>query len=1004
MHAYRLAAALILCICTTLAAAAPWRSVSEATFVHPLSDASPIDGPVIAVEQDGAGFVWFIAGWRLWRWDGHELQPARLPANAPESAGGEMYGLAPDGKGGLWVGGTRALFRAAAGTLDLERVPVPPAPSLSMQRIAVASGNVLIVAGDRAVHRLDIAANRVEPIAIPADTRVHALLVDREATLWIGTGRGLYSMPVAGTQSPRLVAAPFAEARIAALHESADGALWVGTSTAGAFMRPRRGEFRRIDVEPGQEAPWIFTITEARPGVVWLGSFGRGIYEVEASSGAVLRHHRNNRLLPSSLSDDNVWTMRRDNQGIVWVGTGRTLGLHDSRSGRVLEIPGDIGRPNGLSRAAAYALLPVGKELWVGTAGGIERLDSERGHLGRISFAEASRGEADPVEVLFDDGDRGIVASTSFLTWRLRPGQPPRLLEIPNRDKGAFTSAYARFDGALWLGGTDGLWRMPDGGGAPVNVLANAGQRRVASLLVDGDTLWIGSWLGLLRMTANGEPERVSHPRLDTQYVSALRRSPSGDLWMGTTGAGVFVLDRKGTWKIIDESQGLQSLIVADIRFDAAGVAWISTQRGIASVDPKTLQVVPVVFGKGAVATPYRRGSSTALDGGLFAFGGRRGITLIDTQYVDPTPPATPMALTRMEDGGRNMSFEFAALDYLRPETIRYRYRLRGDSEGWQMVDARRRVATFTRLPPGAYTFEAQYTRDGITWSTPPLEHRFEIPAAWHENAAVRAAGLVLLAFLLFILHGLRTRVLEARAARLEKAVADRTADLETANAQLAVQAKELEQASLTDALTGLRNRRFIDQNIGADLSLLHRRRKERPDGHDADFIVVLVDIDRFKQINDQYGHPAGDAVLAEMANRLRDLFRETDYLVRWGGEEFLVLVRFTDRARCDEIAERVRTAVGNEPFDIGLREKLKVTCSTGVAVYPLLPSDPFAFTWGHTLAFADAALYGAKQAGRNAWISVKGPGPAWSDPDSLALREEPALVLQRAEVARNVR
>jgi len=134
----------------------------------------------------------------------------------------------------------------------------------------------------------------------------------------------------------------------------------------------------------------------------------------------------------------------------------------------------------------------------------------------------------------------------------------------------------------------------------------------------------------------------------------------------------------------------------------------------------------------------------------------------------------------------------------------------------------------------------------------------------------------------------------------------------------------------------------------------------------------------------------------------LRELFRETDYLVRWGGEEFLILVRFTDRARCDEIAERVRLAVASEPFDVGGREKLSVTCSTGVAVYPLLPSDPFAFTWGHTLAFADAALYGAKQAGRNAWISVKGPGPSWSDSDSLALREEPARVLQHAEVAHN--
>jgi diguanylate cyclase (GGDEF)-like protein len=198
---------------------------------------------------------------------------------------------------------------------------------------------------------------------------------------------------------------------------------------------------------------------------------------------------------------------------------------------------------------------------------------------------------------------------------------------------------------------------------------------------------------------------------------------------------------------------------------------------------------------------------------------------------------------------------------------------------------------------------------------------------------------------------------------------------------------KALEEVSLTDQLTGLRNRRFFMQHVDADVAMCLRRYDEpvrlgEVPEPGRDLVFFMVDLDHFKEVNDHYGHAAGDAVLVQMQERLREVFRESDYLIRWGGEEFLVLARATHRDEAKVVAERIRSAVADRDFELPDGVRLRKTCSIGFACYPFMPSQPRLLPWTQVVELADQGLYLAKHGGRNAWAGIY-DGPI-SRPDDL--------------------
>jgi len=180
---------------------------------------------------------------------------------------------------------------------------------------------------------------------------------------------------------------------------------------------------------------------------------------------------------------------------------------------------------------------------------------------------------------------------------------------------------------------------------------------------------------------------------------------------------------------------------------------------------------------------------------------------------------------------------------------------------------------------------------------------------------------------------------------------------------------EEAQRLSMTDPLTGLLNYRSLTESL--------RREVERASRFGHTLGVLALDLDRFKTVNDSYGHLAGDAVLAECARRIRGAVREVDLTFRRSGEEFVVLLPETDAAGAAVVAERLRRAVRSTPVLVttGLRRPqaavpadipVSVTVSIGIAVYP-----DHGDTGPRVLAAADSALYAAKAAGRDGYRLV---------------------------------
>jgi len=162
-----------------------------------------------------------------------------------------------------------------------------------------------------------------------------------------------------------------------------------------------------------------------------------------------------------------------------------------------------------------------------------------------------------------------------------------------------------------------------------------------------------------------------------------------------------------------------------------------------------------------------------------------------------------------------------------------------------------------------------------------------------------------------------------------------------------------LENLSITDALTGIANRRHFEWRLSEEVE--RARRYKYP------LSALLLDLDHFKQVNDNYGHQIGDIVLQQVAQRLKSSLRRTDFLARYGGEEFVVLAPQTPAERAIILGERLRQVIAESPITVSDDLQIRITLSVGIAVFP-----DHAQNESELIGAADAALYKAKQMGRN--------------------------------------
>jgi diguanylate cyclase (GGDEF)-like protein len=959
----------------------------------------------MAMAQDSQGFLWVGTQGGLMRWDGYRF---RLYAPDPGTPGSlpdnYVTALHIDGRDQLWVGTSAGgLARYEPGTDGFSVVPLAVKGATEFNVSAIVSDGTggLWAGTGRGLMHVDGNTGHAQPLNDAAlqgqQGRVESLLRDRSGTIWVGTRHGVLRRPLSAVGfSPfalPLVEAPFPV--VTALFEDSAGTVWVGTAHHGAFTVTAGSTLARSVQESGPvnalATDTVQSIAEARDGEVWLGTTATGVVSVNTATGTTVRE-RHDGAQPTSLPNDTISCLFRDHNGLVWVGGSSTLSHYDPGQRLMSTFFGGNPTRSAIrdNSIAVVLAMPDGR-IWLALdQGGIEILDPNRGTsslIGPETSPALAKGELTAMDVAPDGSV--YLGTTGGLYHANSDGRSIRRVVFDTRSiTGRVERLY--FDGDhLWAGSDDGVWEMDlVANREPVlrqHLGGELGDPRVTVIQGGRDaTLWIGTRSGLVRLDrSTGTLTRLPVDPLDPAalpggMISSLLLDHRGRLWVGAFGRGIQVEDGEDPqghprFRRLSTRDGLPQNSVDMLLMDHNGKIWASTDDGLARIDPESMTVRAYRAEQGVGIRGYWVGAGSVAAGGELVFGGIGGITVVHPDRAAAPKLAPRLTITEARVGGqavpagallsaqplqissrdRSLLIEFSALDFADPDHQRYSYRLSDFDPDWVSTPNSRRLASYTNLPPGDYTLQVRAAGPDGQW-LPPLERAIQVQPAWYQRTGVHIAGGVVGLLLLVGLVQLRTLYLRRRQRELRRLVAERTAELERRSVELRHSQQQLEQMAYFDSLTGLPNRRMFNDEL--------RRLIARSARAQGDFALLLVDLDGFKQVNDVDGHDAGDALLVAVAERLRNLVRETDSVARLGGDEFAVLLPQSDTDGGIEATCARMIATLAQPLSLGERT-IQATASIGVAVCPLEGTTP-----DELYKSADLALYEAKRAGRNTW------------------------------------
>jgi diguanylate cyclase (GGDEF)-like protein len=283
--------------------------------------------------------------------------------------------------------------------------------------------------------------------------------------------------------------------------------------------------------------------------------------------------------------------------------------------------------------------------------------------------------------------------------------------------------------------------------------------------------------------------------------------------------------------------------------------------------------------------------------------------------------------------------------------SIVYRYRLLGLD--WKWMTTSSPDLRYASLPDGTYHLEVMAEDVGQSVRSPVVTASFRIRPPWWKSVWFESATALFLVTLIWIVLRTRERSMVTRQMKLESLVRERTHELELEKEQLTLAREAIREQAIHDPLTGLLNHGAIRETLCREINRSQRE--------GTTFTILLIDIDYFKQVNDKYGHLAGDDVLRELAQRLTGSIRTYDSVGRYGGEEFLLIMPDIDSSQERGRIEALHAAVCANPTQIRDMQ-VNVTCSIGVSMY----SGVASITAEQILDRADKALYRAKANGRN--------------------------------------
>ena len=949
------------------------------TFRHDDADEHSISGNIVrAVLADGDGSIWVGLrqdGLNLLHTESGRFEKIEL-VDGKES----VFALHKDHSNRLWVGTENGVFTINLENHDVEAFGQSPDNTLSSGRVRSISsdskGRIWIGTYDAGLNLVDAKTGKVTHFRHDpaderslADDRVTDVFEDAERRIWIGTTGGLNLLDDDGegfTRFSRDSNDPFSLSSnaVSTVFQDKSGLIWVGTLTAGINKwNPRTWALGLQDtssIAATKDAqPNIVSFATDAENTLWIGTFGDGLIARNREDGSV-RHYRNDPANPNSLSDDRVMSLAVDADGFIWAGTMRGgLSRLDPHSGEFTTYRNDPENDNSLSADGIMALMVDSRDrVWAGTfGGGISIFDAATQTFTRIGTDAAA-----------DNALSG-----------------PRVTAL----------AEDRL-GNVWIG--------TDSGG--LNVYQHE--------------------TGQVYTYRYDEDDATS---LSSDTIYSLHVDQKGNVWVGTRGGG---LDRvigssaspgKVRFDNLSQKDGLSNDVVYGVHSDATGELWLSTNYGITRVNPETGAVKTLHRRHGLQSEEFNFGAHhSAADGTLF-FGGANGFNEFEPEGLPVSKTIPPIVLTGFFNAGDDgtadipknlrdgielghaddsITFEFAALDFTSSANNRYKYKLEGFDKDWIDLGSRRRV-TYTDLDDGYYLLRVMAANSEGVWNEAGFAMPLRVkPALWDTWYAYVAYAALFAQICLFLWwgHQRKLRREEEYSQRLEREVSKRTRELAERSEELVELNQSLQESSLSDPLTGLRNRRFVFEEISRDLETIRRKHQSTMKGmhpeDDADLVFMMIDLDNFKPINDTYGHAAGDQMLLEIRDVLLSTCRRSDFVVRWGGDEFVVVAKQSHPGEAEALAERIRSKIAATSFTLEQGQIVRTTCSIGFVAYPLYSGHSENSGLDEVINLADSLMYEAKNQ-RDAWVGLLGIDEAATSEGFPTNNIEPSSALFRA-------
>ncbi len=649
-------------------------------------------------------------------------------------------------------------------------------------------------------------------------------------------------------------------------------------------------------------------------GDLWLASRGDGLYHWNGY--ADWEGWGSDQGLPAPF----VWGVQQSSSAGVTVATAKGPVWIDLRSGLVHPLFKEPRRT--FNSQMALGLNTDGSLFAMTLDGGLFRIDPKTGGVERTGTLRAL------ANYVFQDAAGHRFLTTEQGAFLMDAGDSraaPKRIEAVDKLLGGsrrIETGCAAPGGEDWLLAENRLLRFKDGTWTepPIDGLPKLNGSLLAIACPGDETVWVtGEQAGVWKLAEQAGRLRASQLQLPGSLQSlaylAILVDRRGWVWLGSD-AGLAVWNGKD-WRHLTQESGLiwndisQGVLVEG----PDGSLWRGTSGGVSHLLHPEHVFAPAPLGV----------SVTRIERGSQAYPLGQSLTL-------------PWAATPLQ-------FQISSPTMRNRSELAFGYRMDGLQADW--LENQDGLAVFPALPPGDYVFEARVRNPGLRATSEPVRIAVHILAPWWRRNWFYGLCLLALVLLLSFADVLRERQLRKKRMQLEALVRERTAELEVSRERLRTQAAH-------DGLTGMLNRTFVMLALGAEME---RCRREG-----GTLVVALADLDNFKQLNDKYGHLAGDEALRRFAGAVGSAIRLYDHAGRYGGEEFLLVLPKIAQESAEQRLAGLHAAISNLAIRVG-ESGFTLTCSIGVTVFDPLNGQGSAES---LLSTADRALYAAKAAGRN--------------------------------------